>query len=565
MRKFYSVLSVLSIAGLQANTPMDIVGLKNPQPRDQAKDYFKSTDASDPFSQRKTQPKLYIDESLRQQKANKNLDKVFVTLKSINLTGNTAIPKAQLQAIWRPYVGKRVSVQTVFDISAKISDRYRNEGYVTSMAYLPPQEISGGHINIQVVEGFISQTSVDPRSTRFAALYNYYLAQIRKKRPFNLKEADNYIYLAQKTPGYTVHPIVKADPAIDHGTSLIFNVKKEKAASAYFNTSNYTRDIGFVLGGMVPNIMWQSKTYLNFDSAYILKHSTGVDFKHTQFLNKYGTRGYFEYKYTRSDKIVSTDSGEGELKRKTSAHFFNVMVMHPLVYKRDAAWKMRGSLDINMPSSEATFNGSSVIDKYDRLLTLRVGSLFNATWDNIFAEVSFLFSQGLLNVDQTQTSKPDSKGRFSKLGIYSIFNYNTSFGVSVLAIINGQWGFHSLPHAEEIQYGGSLVGRGYNAGDISGDSGIGGVLELRYDGSFLPHSLPFSQLFISGDGGVARHKGVAFDKQNDTVASFSLGWRFGFRVGLNGELRAGFPFIAPTDNEFKAYQPRFFFKLGWNF
>ena len=44
----------------------------------------------------------------------------------------------------------------------------------------------------------------------------------------------------------------------------------------------------------------------------------------------------------------------------------------------------------------------------------------------------------------------------------------------------GQYSPDILPIAERISFGGSRFGRGYQAGEVTGDSGIGAAVELNY-------------------------------------------------------------------------------------
>ena len=45
----------------------------------------------------------------------------------------------------------------------------------------------------------------------------------------------------------------------------------------------------------------------------------------------------------------------------------------------------------------------------------------------------------------------------------------------------GQYSFAPLITGEQIAFGGTQIGRGYDPGAVTGDSGIGGDFELRYD------------------------------------------------------------------------------------
>jgi hemolysin activation/secretion protein len=94
-------------------------------------------------------------------------------------------------------------------------------------------------------------------------------------------------------------------------------------------------------------------------------------------------------------------------------------------------------------------------------------------------------AQGLSILGATPDSSPhlslDGRTDFTKLTALTryvnVFSAPWSFAVTA----NGQYGFQRLITGEEILFGGTQIGRGYDPGGITGDSGVGGSFELRYD------------------------------------------------------------------------------------
>jgi hemolysin activation/secretion protein len=82
--------------------------------------------------------------------------------------------------------------------------------------------------------------------------------------------------------------------------------------------------------------------------------------------------------------------------------------------------------------------------------------------------------------------------------------------MSFSATMNGQYGFRSLLTGEEISFGGSQVGRGYDPASITGDSGLGGAYELRYDLNAADFDADSLQVYAFYDiGKVWFHVGAA--------------------------------------------------------
>lgn len=86
----------------------------------------------------------------------------------IEIVGSTVIPEADLRAFAAPYEGRRVAVEDLVRLRDALTRAYVDAGYVTSGARFPPQDLSGGAVTIEIVEG-----RLDPGDVAF--LGNAYL------------------------------------------------------------------------------------------------------------------------------------------------------------------------------------------------------------------------------------------------------------------------------------------------------------------------------------------------------------------------------------------------------
>jgi hemolysin activation/secretion protein len=100
----------------------------------------------------------------------------------------------------------------------------------------------------------------------------------------------------------------------------------------------------------------------------------------------------------------------------------------------------------------------------------------------------------------------------------------------VQALFAGQWSNDILPQAEKFYLGGNRLGRGYYAGQVTGDSAWGLAMELQFDTSF---ELPFQpalgsnrfapQLYVFRD--IARAVENRPDDANRRLSSWGGGVR----------------------------------------
>ena len=63
------------------------------------------------------------------------------------------LTKEQIQAVTASYIGKQVALKDLREMADKITNIYRDKGYMTCGAVLPPQRIHDGVVEIRLIEG----------------------------------------------------------------------------------------------------------------------------------------------------------------------------------------------------------------------------------------------------------------------------------------------------------------------------------------------------------------------------------------------------------------------------
>ena len=81
-------------------------------------------------------------------------------LKGVTVEGATVLSGQAIADAYRPYLGRTVSQADLAAIAGRIGDLYRAAGYHLSRAIVPPQDVDGGRIRIQVIEGRITEVVV---------------------------------------------------------------------------------------------------------------------------------------------------------------------------------------------------------------------------------------------------------------------------------------------------------------------------------------------------------------------------------------------------------------------
>lgn len=78
---------------------------------------------------------------------------VKFVLNDIKIQQSKVLTAEELSAITSQYIGQEITLQNLYDIVNKINDLYQQKGYLTCRAYLPPQTIKGGVVELKIIEG----------------------------------------------------------------------------------------------------------------------------------------------------------------------------------------------------------------------------------------------------------------------------------------------------------------------------------------------------------------------------------------------------------------------------
>ncbi|QQZ44701.1 ShlB/FhaC/HecB family hemolysin secretion/activation protein [Pseudomonas sp. SK3(2021)] len=74
-------------------------------------------------------------------------------IQDIELKGADSLSASEQARLLKPYIGQCLGVSQLNELLKVITDYYLEKGLVTSRAYLPQQDLSGGHLKVLVVEG----------------------------------------------------------------------------------------------------------------------------------------------------------------------------------------------------------------------------------------------------------------------------------------------------------------------------------------------------------------------------------------------------------------------------
>jgi hemolysin activation/secretion protein len=464
-------------------------------------------------------------------------------LRRVSLSGARAIAADQLATAYQPYLGKKVSQADLAAIATAIGDLYRAAGFHLSRAIVPPQDIRDGQIRIEVIEGSITEVALTGEGAEQFGVRPL-LDPVIAEQPSRLATLERQLLLINGRPGVRI-----ADTALQEigaATGRFRLVVDLKTWHVY--TSFGVDNLGSSAVGP-----WQSYATGAFNSYLLPGDTLAVNLSTIATDPRELAFGRLSY-----DVPVGTDG----IRLGASALYSEV---RPGDFRRlfndittTESFEMRGSI-VPLQSQSATLaltsavNFSNVSERdmfgpfyQDHIRTLSLTSDYrlqdNFGGNNYF---TLMWRQGLDIFGASRRgddflSRDGASPKFSVMDFWFTRYQTLSDAWSVKMSGAGQIASGPVLTSQQFYLGGAAFGRGYGSAEISGDNGVAGSLELRFDQRLSFRYLTGYQLYGFADAGVAWNDGYSY---TDGLALTSAG--AGVRLFLGGDLRADIGVAVP--------------------
>nr|WP_312014488.1 ShlB/FhaC/HecB family hemolysin secretion/activation protein [Bradyrhizobium sp. AUGA SZCCT0283] len=469
--------------------------------------------------------------------------KPLFALRHVSISGAVAIPQERLAATYQSYIGKKVSQADLAAIAAAVSDVYRAAGFHLSRAIVPPQDIQGGRLRIQVIEGSVTELTLKGDGAEQFGVRPM-LEAVLTERPSRLATLERQLLLINGRPGVRIE-----DTAIEEiGTAsgdfrLILSLKTWHVFTSFGVDNLGSSSVG----------PWQSygtaafNSYLAPGDSLVLNLSTTPgDPRQLAFGRlsyevpvgtdgaRIGASGYYsevwpgDYRHLYSDNI------------KTESFEIRGSIV-PLQSQKSSLTLTAAAGFIN--ASENDVFGSIYAD---RIRTASLTSDYRLQ-DN-FGGTNYLtlnYRQGLDILGASQRGDDDlsragASGKFSALNFWFTRYQTLSDAWSLKLAAAGQTASGPLFTSQQFYLGGIAFGRGYGSAEISGDNSLAGSAELRFDQKTSLQYLSGYQLYGFVDSGVAWNDGYRLS-DGLSLTSVGGGVRFFLVDGLQADIGAAAP------------------------
>jgi len=462
--------------------------------------------------------------------------KPLVKLRQVSVTGALTIPADQLITAYQPYLGKKVSQADLVAIAGAISDLYRAAGFHLSRAIVPPQDIRDGHLRLQVIEGSITEVALKGEDVeRFGV--RPVLDPVVAEQPSRLATLERQLLLINGRPGVRIADTALEEIGVATGRFRLVVYLKTWRVYTSFGLDN--------LGSSTVG-PWQTYATGAFNSYLLPGDTLALNLSTTPGDPRELAFGRLSY-----DVPVGTDGmrvGGSALYSEVRPGDFRRLYNDNT---RTESYEVHGSvvplqsqastLTLTAAAGFSNVSESDVLGPFynDHIRTVSLTSDYrlqdNFGGNNYF---TLMWRQGLDILGASHKgddflSRDGASGNFSVIDFWFTRYQTLSDAWSVKISGAGQIASGPLFTSQQFYLGGAAFGRGYGSAEISGDNGVAGSLELRFDQKLSFQYLTGYQLYGFIDAGAAWNDGYSYA---DGLSLTSAGG--GVRFFLGGDLRA---------------------------
>ena len=454
-------------------------------------------------------------------------DKILkVLVKDFKIDGNERYNDELLLSLINENIDKELDYNALLNVTTSLSNYYRSQGYLAT-AYLPPQDIKNGVVNIKITEAILGKITfnvdegqklnISKEKIRLKILY-----KVEDGGGLNISQLDKNIRNFNRTPG--INAIAQLEEGKKFGETDVIvtasNTKTISGSSLADNTGSRSSGTGKITNTINMDGLFNLGERFSFTN--VATGNNFIDGKQSEESNYYAMSTSFPMGYNGMQGTLRLS----KMEYKLSAPFDSTI---PSGYSTEYNFTLTRPL---IEKLSKNLNATFLISRNDYVNNLSTGN--NSNKDMTKATMNFGydftdtklgggvnyglfgFTLGKLDVSDnsanfiTDQAGADNNGRNLK----AIFNYNRLQKITdktnMLLKFNGQLAADNLDGAEQLTLGGPSGVRAYASSEGAGDAGFVTGIELKR--SFF--NLPTTLFYDYGKIRLHKNKWVGWNSTN---------------------------------------------------
>ncbi len=472
------------------------------------------------------------------------VDELKFSLKDIKISGASAYPPEVFRALYEGQIGTEVGLSDIIALAEQIEEKYHADGYVLSRAFVPPQRVADGVFQITVVEGYVKAISVDGGSEGDRKRIERMLQPVLDARPAQLSRLERSLLLANGLPGLQAAGLLRPSPTEPGASDLVVSLTRQPYQIAVLSDNRGARNTGQT--SLEADLTINSPFN---DGGQILLTANGTpEFTERKTLSgKYiipiGSEGAtlsMSGLYSTSEPDIQLNGANQGIR--TKSYSVGPRVAYPLVASRELKIGLEGGFTWQSADTHTFVTTPFSHDEW-RVVDAAINFTHTGFLDGVTGG-AFGIAKGLPYLGATRPttgtgtltsagpglSRQGAQADFTKLTLSANRSQPIVGDLSAVVTMQGQYAFSALLSGEQISMGGAQFGRGYDASVLTGDHGVAGSFELRYDDRYPDYYLDSVQYYSFLDAGKVWSR-LGDTGTNNVLASTGIGVRMTFPRG----------------------------------
>ncbi|HXE16685.1 MAG TPA: ShlB/FhaC/HecB family hemolysin secretion/activation protein [Stellaceae bacterium] len=413
------------------------------------------------------------------------VEELSFKIKDIRVIGAKVYGADAFRPLIAPLIGQSVHLSDIIRVADEIERKYRADGYVLTRVYVPAQSVNNGIFTIAVVEGYVAAVSVTGGSESERKRVERLLAPVTASRPLKLEVIEDALTKANSGYGAGVSGLLRPSPNQPGASDLVATISSERV-SVLLSVDNRGAEL---TDPWTVSAEVAVRSPFNEGGVVLLDLSAAPTEPHIR--NSESIR----YLYPVGDSglllTLNALNAHGQPANVAGATDFTsdnqavgVRLTYPLITTR----KTKLSIDGGFTWQQSFLRElGGLINDEDQWREADIALVFEDT-GTLYGTTSATLdlTQGLPIFGASHAGDPTvshlgAVPDFTKLSAV-VRRIQQLYGPISLALTGtGQYGFNTLYVGEEISFGGAAIGRGYDPAAITGDIGVGGDAEVRWD------------------------------------------------------------------------------------
>ena len=465
-------------------------------------------------------------------------------LGAVNIEGATVFGSEELAKSFEPYLASEVGQAELDRIVADITAQYRRAGYLLSYAVLPEQAAQSGIVRIQVVEGYVANVHLKG-DVRASAAASAIASRLSTEHPLRTATLERALGLVRDIPGVVVSDTRISRSVGDptrHELTITLNRDRARAIA-------YADNRGTIEGARVRSYASVSLPSLVIPGDQLQVDAFAIPSDEFRFfygqakasfpLSSSGLRLSMAASFANQFQRVEGPNQHG------NSHQFIADISYPFAESR--AFSLVGHASLSDWKSNSKRAGALI--QRDRFQVARAWLEFTRIkTTRIDGRIGI--SRGLdlgaaTEAGDALASRPRGSASFTKFNLDVQMVRKLSDRVRLRLDTSAQYSTQPLLAPQEFALGGSRIGRAFDFNEVTGDHGVGAMVELSYRLGDIKRGPKAVELFGYADGGGAfrKHESVGLPGEQwladvgggarFSVAGFTWSGEIGIPVALS--------------------------------